>query len=246
MDESTGTSGDASKAEHEEAEAVKGTERAMVGLTGQLVWWTRAMAFAAVVAVCVSALQWCSMRDQIQLVRDSGADTRAAIAAANRQADLAVDANAGAQSIAADQRRRTDDALGVSHGQLITAQDTAKRQLRAYVTSDGVQLFTPGKGDAAIWRLIPYAKNAGTTPTRDMHIQIHCGIKGIPEMHDGTPVNRDIGPGQSVGLGSCNHTTAQIEKFEAANIPSLVFVKANYRDIFGNLTFLKCAKRSLS
>jgi hypothetical protein len=139
-----------------------------------LVKWTRWVAFltgclfiAALLQFGAALLQWSSMSQQVTLATDALHENRGAIEAATRQADQALLANAGAQSIAAGQRRGTDKALGIAGGQLATTQDTAKRQLRAYV-SFGLPSGTQERsGDVYIYITLI---NTGETPTVGLQV----------------------------------------------------------------------------
>lgn len=69
-----------------------------------------------------------------------------------------------------------------------TMQDTAKRQLRAYVNFDGMQWSSESDHDGLWWRMRARWINTGSTPTRDLTVNgdVCTGVEQISEDFDFT------------------------------------------------------------
>jgi hypothetical protein len=120
------------------------------------------------------------------------------------------------------------------------SQDTAERQLRAYITSAGAVIFAKGTD----CRLHIKFVNSGQTPAYKFQCWYNfavCQLVGAPPFDNvGTPVGSSV-----VGAGEFNHiirdfaiTSAQKEAITDGLLGIFVWGRVTYQDAFRNSRFL--------
>lgn len=128
-----------------------------------------------------------------------------------------------------------------------TMQDTAKRQLRAYVSIDRAWIEFPEPG---VPRVTVVIKNAGQTPAHNLHHWIHQWIETyplrvkLPEPPEGFVMSASL-----LGTGATHNmqiTSPQpiikspfFEQIGTPDATIYVYGEVTYRDVFGQKHFLK-------
>lgn len=141
------------------------------------------------------------------------------------------------RKVAAVQARNTRRQLKIS-------EETAERQLRAYVNVIKAQVAPPQEGGPILGKLL--IKNAGQTPAYDLKAWIGVGVFDytvggnievpVPADMDQRPPSFVLAPGvefpESISLIR-RYTREEIQKLRAQKAAVIVFGKTTYRDAFG-------------
>jgi hypothetical protein len=176
--------------------------------------------------------------DAQQIIADAAAD--------KRQSDL-IKANQDLANAAKTQADSTTTLAGIGRGQLITAQDTAQRQLRAYVFATQNFGFSNPIGQPDAFGFNANWKNGGLTPTRFLSIYVSGAVMPLPigkdfqfpDLDESGNIVRNpvlvhslLGPSVEIPSQSIIFSRQKIEFTLSQRAHIYIWGWARYRDIF--------------
>lgn len=143
-------------------------------------------------------------------------------------------------------RRSTDSLWDASERQLNHLEETAKRELRAYVVADAKDIRWPERnpiGEAVI--VVVQVKNTGQTPAHDVRSNARTDIFPVPFPGDfdfSLPEHDDhsvglIGPGESTGIEAASNPLTGDDWIVLRHDTQrrlCTYGTVNYRDVFGD------------
>jgi hypothetical protein len=232
-------------------------------------WWlkqrepvarfTLYIAAFTVVLAAVSLLQWCELRSsggqtdrliglyekQFKQLKKQTSDTHVLAIAARKQASAAqrlaeqAQAQTGKMGESID---RTAALVDATTQLAVTAKDSMTKVQRAFIFTGTVDILPVIRDYQLKWGFSLRWENAGTTPTRNLHIYLRCPNRFEPiadpfhvaTMNEWSSADRVIGPKQTISGPMCEFPADSVAKMEAGQIHIYLAARAEYHDIFSN------------
>lgn len=204
-------------------------------------WTDTIMAITAViVAAFTGVLTWVGW-EQWKLLRRSTEESAAAIEIARRTAEATSSVASGTVmtgAATAALANAAEQSAAVAAKTLALMQDTSKRQLRAYMTWDEVEL-APFKDKPGVRAVVLRWKNTGQTPATKVRTHMSWepfagdlpdGFKFPEKLSDGSP---SIGTDKTVDVHAEGISIDLVERAAGKQRRLFIWAAIEYEDVFG-------------